>query len=254
MRDVIVMGSGRSGTSLVAGTLAGAGYFMGDSLVEPRESNPRGFYESRAINATNEAILAHAVPHRDEEDMARPDIPLPRQLWLARLPVDAPMRDDQTIRERIAAHVARRPFCYKDPRFCYTLDVWRPHLPADAALVCVFRAPAVTARSILREIDTARYLSNVRLSFDQALDVWRCMYARVLQRLRHEGDWRFIHYRQMFDADAVAGLAAHCDARIDPAFADRALERTVADDRIDERVMRMYRELCALAGYDGDAG
>jgi hypothetical protein len=46
MKTCIILGSGQSGTSMVAGTLAGAGYFMGERLYRPRESNPRGFLES----------------------------------------------------------------------------------------------------------------------------------------------------------------------------------------------------------------
>ncbi|GAG00922.1 unnamed protein product, partial [marine sediment metagenome] len=51
------MGSGRSGTSLVAGCLRNAGYCMGGDLIEPTESNPRGYFESREVNALNEALM-----------------------------------------------------------------------------------------------------------------------------------------------------------------------------------------------------
>ncbi|RME58681.1 sulfotransferase family protein, partial [Candidatus Parcubacteria bacterium] len=64
MRNVLILGSGRSGTSMVAGTLAKAGYFMGTQFVPPRESNPKGFFEDHEINDINEAILKKVVPHR----------------------------------------------------------------------------------------------------------------------------------------------------------------------------------------------
>jgi len=44
MKNCIILGSGRSGTSMVAGTLAKSGYFMGDNLYPARESNPKGFF------------------------------------------------------------------------------------------------------------------------------------------------------------------------------------------------------------------
>jgi hypothetical protein len=54
MRDCIVLGSGRSGTSMVAGALAKAGYFMGDRLYPARDANPLGFFEAPEINSINE--------------------------------------------------------------------------------------------------------------------------------------------------------------------------------------------------------
>ena len=51
------MGSGRSGTSMLAGILHQSGYFLGEGLYKPQESYPKGFFEYRSINSINEAIL-----------------------------------------------------------------------------------------------------------------------------------------------------------------------------------------------------
>ncbi|MDX1388819.1 MAG: hypothetical protein R3344_06490, partial [Acidobacteriota bacterium] len=89
MRDCIILGSGRSGTSMVAGTLAGAGYFMGEKLWDATPANPKGFFEDQEINAINEDLIAQVLP-------ARPavlgrwlyrDRPTRLQRWLARVPV-----------------------------------------------------------------------------------------------------------------------------------------------------------------------
>ena len=61
MRNCIILGSGRSGTSMVAGSVAGAGYHMGDQLHAARISNPKGFFESSEINDINEALLAPSM-------------------------------------------------------------------------------------------------------------------------------------------------------------------------------------------------
>jgi hypothetical protein len=60
-RNLFILGSGRSGTSMVAGLFRNAGYFMGDKLHEPRHSNPLGFFEDAAVNNINESILAWRV-------------------------------------------------------------------------------------------------------------------------------------------------------------------------------------------------
>jgi len=89
MHNVIILGSGRSGTSMVAGTLAKAGYFMGDHLYPGRESNPKGFFEDPEINGINEALLAQIVPKRPRlfgRWLFR-SRPLQWQRWLGRVPV-----------------------------------------------------------------------------------------------------------------------------------------------------------------------
>ena len=62
MKNVIVLGSGRSGTSMLAGMFRSAGYFMGTDYITPRDSNPKGFFEGREVNDINEKLLQRVVP------------------------------------------------------------------------------------------------------------------------------------------------------------------------------------------------
>jgi len=247
MKNVIVLGSGRSGTSMVAGTLAAAGYYMGESLVEPRESNPKGFFESRVINRINERIMADAVPTRAEDDASMMHVPLPRQYWLANVPPEAPMRDDASIQREIAEQVAQQPYCFKDPRFCYTLDVWRP-LVRKTVYVCVFREPAVTAASILKEVRFAPYLRTMRLSFEQAVALWTAMYRNVIDHLRHEGEWLFVQYEQLLEPAGVERLGAFVDAKLDAGFPEKRLKRTHSDATVGDGAAGVYAQLVELAG------
>ncbi len=251
MRDVIVLGCGRSGTSMIAGSFAGAGYHMGEHLVEPRPCNPKGFWESRHINRLNEMILADAVPARDEQtdDPALRRIPLPKQQWLAVLAPGAELRGDATIAARIAEAVERRPFCYKDPRFCYTLDVWREHLRGDEVFICVFRHPAAVAESILKHHATSRYLHSMTIDFDGALDVYGAMYRWALDQPRAEETWRFVHYEQALRGDVIGELAELTGAPLDRRFADPALQRSRSDRAVNDRVMGIYEQLCHRASY-----
>lgn len=57
MLDCLVLGSGRSGTSLVAGMLDRAGYYTGDNYLVGRLANPRGFFEDSRVNSINDALL-----------------------------------------------------------------------------------------------------------------------------------------------------------------------------------------------------
>ena len=238
MRNVLILGSGRSGTSMAAGCLASAGYHFGDNLVEARPTNPKGFYESRVINALNERLLAPAIPTTG---------PAPRQYWLANLPPQCTLADDDAIQQEIAAHCSHTPFCYKDPRFCYTLPAWRPHLPPHTAHICIFRHPAATLVSIEKELATQRYLADLSLTRDQVLGVWCAMYLSVLTHLRQTGDWLFINYDQVLTPLGLDRLADFTEAPIDRAFPETRLRRSATDAPVSARALDLYDQLQELA-------
>ena len=60
MRNVVILGMHRSGTSMVAGALASAGIYVGDKaeLLAVQEDNPTGFWERSDLVACNEEILS----------------------------------------------------------------------------------------------------------------------------------------------------------------------------------------------------
>ena len=227
MRNCVVLGSGRSGTSLTAGLLVGAGYHAGDDLLEPSESNPRGFFESRLVNALNEDLLAQVVPKRPRARLLRPLFrhrPRRFQRWLAVAPAGAGFDVDDGLRARLAAALPAAPWCVKDPRFTYTLRAWRPVL-GDAAYVCVFRHPGETAASILAEQRRTPALQDLRLSTRRLLTMWERMYGEVL-REAGEGDWLFVDHAQLVAGDGVERLGRHVGVDLDPGFVEPALHRS----------------------------
>jgi GT2 family glycosyltransferase len=240
MFNVLILGSGRSGTSMVAGSLRRAGYFMGEQLYAPRDANPLGFFEDPEINGINEALLA---PHVAAEQRLGAN-----QLWLAALERSVAGMPPPAIASRITALMRREPWCFKDPRFCYTLPSWRPWIAA-ARLVCVFRDPAVTAASIVKECATADYLRGVPFDHERALATWRAMYRQVLADHRHQGDWLFLHYDQVVEGDGLERLGKFLHAPVDRAFPTKELRRSQPTGRIHRENEALYRELCELAGH-----
>jgi hypothetical protein len=252
MRNVIISGSGRSGTSMVAGVLAKSGYFMGDHLYPARESNPKGFYEDPEINGINEALVAQVIPQRPRL-LGRwffRSRPLEGQRWLARVPVGTKIPSLPIINEHIRKTLQREPFCFKDPRFSYTLPVWRPFLK-NTVFVCIFRDPASTALSIVKECRDAEYLHSLSVSFQQALEVWNLMYRHILDVHRHEGAWLFLHYNQVLSGEGLERLEDFVDAPVDRSFPDPSLNRSFSDDLVPEEVARVYQHLCEIAEYEG---
>ena len=249
MRDVIILGSGRSGTSLTAGLLASAGYWMGARLARPNPSNPKGFFEDREVNGINEELLRPVTPWRPP---VLRHLLFRSQRWLARVPLEVEIGPDAVtprLARRMRGVVRQRPLCFKDPRFCYTLEAWRPLLP-DAVYVCVFREPSHTAASMLRECRERIYLSTLRLDRARALEVWRLMYLHVLRRHSRRGRWLFLHYDQVLRGDGFERLAEHTGAPVDASFPELELQRSRCADPVPAELEDLYRELCARAGYD----
>jgi hypothetical protein len=242
MRNCLILGSGRSGTSLLAGILAQAGYYMGEHLIPPDEANPKGYFEDDEVNAINEALLAPVAPAGLR--------PAYGWRWLAAVPLGTHIACPADLAGRMAAQTARSGFCLKDPRFSYTLPAWRPFV-RDALFLCVFREPSRTARSILKECRSADYLAGLPMDWRGALDVWTLMYRHILEVHRHAGDWLFFHYDQFFEDGPLAKLEAVLGAPANRQFPDPRLKRSAAEGDVGGPVREVYERLCELAGYRG---
>ena len=267
MRNVIVLGSGRSGTSMVTGTLAKSGYFMGDYLWQAREANPKGFFEDREINSINEDILEPIIPKRLKiRGIARLGIPqrfffrhhpIKSQMWLANIPLRAKIRTSEEIVQRIKKIVERKPYCLKDPRFSYTLPIWKPYFE-NTVYVCVFRDPASTATSILKECSSVPHLSHhktgIKLSWWQTLKIWHKMYHHILEKhYCNDSQWLFLHYDQAVSEEGLDKLAAFTEADIDKSFPDSQIRRSFSSKSVPKSIWEIYQRLCSLAGYQDNS-
>ena len=237
--NVLVMGCGRSGTSMVTGMLHGAGWYVGENPVPANSSNVKGFFETPEINGINEFLLVPAV--RNEAPKRR------MQHWLSCAPEALELEVPEGLRTRMDHLGKKGPFAYKDPRFCYTLDAWRPSVP-DAKFVCIFREPAATAASIMKEIDGEEYLDGVGVDFAGALDVWNAMYRRILDDHSQTGEWLFLHFDELFTREGVEKLESFVGAPVSAEFADAKLKRSQSSDPIPAEVAETFAELCQRAG------
>lgn len=240
MRNCIILGSGRSGTSMLAGTLASAGYFMGDDLYPGRDSNPKGFFEGPRINSLNEALLAPVVPPGQGLGTW--------QLWLAELDSCGGIQVTPQTAQGIAEMVRREPYCFKDPRFSYTARAWLPYL-RNTVWICVFREPGLTAASIVRECQEMPYLSDVRMDLPRAVRIWAAFYRSVLSLRTILGDMIFVHYQQVIDGSGLSRVSQLVGAPVDRGFADQRLSRARTTLPVPPATESIYREMCGLAGY-----
>jgi len=258
MKNCLIMGFGRSGTSLMGGILHRAGYFLGDNLYPPRESNPWGFFENSEINGINEQILKnydYSSLNRDVPYLGKihsPYNPGNGQRWLSYISPDTKISlNDDLINERIRRALSAPNFAYKDPRFNYTLNVWEPFLKDDVLFVCLFRAPQITIQSVIKECNSVQYLFNFAVNADIAEQVWVNSYQHLLNKLDEFSADRFIfvHYHQLISGEMLPYLSDRLQVNLSSDFVNKNFNRTRTDLRVGAKAKNIYLKLCDLANY-----
>jgi len=133
---VLVAGSGRSGTSVMSGVLSRLGYVVPKPEVQPDQSNPKGFAESRWVVDFHTRLLdAAGVETAD----ARPTA------WAETAAVG-----DDAVRTELRGFLGKQfaqhdHLVIKDPRLIWFLPLWREvaaDLAADARFLTMLRHPA----------------------------------------------------------------------------------------------------------------
>jgi hypothetical protein len=137
---VVVLGMHRSGTSAVAGSLIDAGLHacLAADLLTASADNASGHWESLAVNAENDAVLA-AVGHTWQSP------PGPDTDWTS---AEAVRRREPLARTMFDWLHPTTPWLVKDPRLCLTLPFWLRALGRRPAVVVVLRHPVAVARSL----------------------------------------------------------------------------------------------------------
>lgn len=240
MRSAVVVGSGRSGTSLVTGLLADAGLNLGDELLPPSVANRTGYQEDPRVNALNDEFLAPLLgpEHRFTGT---------RLAWLAVLPDSAEPAADAAQVRAMRRYLPAVPFCLKDPRLSYTIDCWQPVL-GTARRVAVFRHPSSVVRSIQRDIERdPAYYAGFRFTPEHGFRMWNAMNRRILRRTQAEANWLLVDSDQLLASGDVTALADHIGTavptdRFDPgAFGGVDPTGTPADS------CRLHAEMVAWA-------
>jgi len=254
MKNIIILGSGRSGTSMVAGCLAKSGYFMGNNLYPPRNSNPKGFFESADINGVNEDIISLNIPHRPRilPQWIRNKIfrsrPMKCQRWLAEVPLNVDITTSEEINNHISQLVHYSPYCYKDPRFSYTLPVWKPYLQ-NTLFICVFRNPGATVQSIIKECNDAEYLHTLTINPVKAERIWILMYQHILNNYKKGGEWLFLHFDEVLENSGLEKIEKFTGACVNSIFPEKKLKRSEDTNCFTVDSLICYKELCKLAEY-----
>jgi glycosyltransferase involved in cell wall biosynthesis len=256
-RNLLIAGAGRSGTSAIAGLFHGSGYYMGDNLYAPRPANPKGFFENEEINSLNESIIEGSLVAHLGRGLA--DTLILRnvsrgQHWLAAPPIGIGVAVSGEQRESILKLVRNVPFCFKDPRFCFTVEAWLALAP-ETTILCIFRDPRKTADSIRKEMQDSSYLHDLRISVNDILRHWRRCYFRLLLLRKAGAPVLFIRYEELNSSAMLDGLEAAVGAPIRRDFYDRSLNRSDAQFALDRASQRVFEllEMVSATGPESQA-
>jgi hypothetical protein len=140
---VFILGMHRSGTSALGGALAPLGLTVGKTVMQPKQENPKGFYENNSLTELHERFLAAIGSNwRDVQ-------PLGEERFQG---AEAGRFQRELLRLLVDEFGGDRPLI-KDPRMCRLMPLWVPlikeHFPL-ARFVLPIRHPVEVAFSLHR--------------------------------------------------------------------------------------------------------
>jgi hypothetical protein len=257
---VLVVGSGRSGTSLFTGILQRLGFHVPQPEVPADDTNPRGFAESQWVVDFHSRLLARAGVQVSD---ARP------AAWAEMAHVAV----DRGIQRGLRSWIAKQfrsadDVIIKDPRLSWFLPLWRrcaEDLGLSPGFVTVLRHPAAVVHSKQRSYGSWQGdVGRTAGWLNQALFTERA--TRDAQRVfvRHEellGDWTQTVGRvaDVLDLAVVRNAPAASIVRVHE-FVDRSLSQSSAGwgdveipAALREQADEVWELMCALATGDGPA-
>lgn len=148
-KNILILGTPRSGTSLTTRILVNGGYYLGgtdDETVRVGDrNNPFGYFEADDIVDANVELYAQAG-YSFHNSWLYDAVPPDFTRRIEQLPVWEEHRSLLANYDR-----TRTPWVWKDVRFCYTLGYWWRILdPATTGVIVVRRDPEEIYESLLR--------------------------------------------------------------------------------------------------------
>ena len=199
-KNVIVVGTPRSGTSLAASIFAGQGYFVADDasaeLRRPDHYNPGGYWEAEPLIEANVSLFRR-VGYEHHNTWVKGPISAAQVAAINQLDAEA------SHRELVGHYETNGPWVWKDPRLCYTLGYWWPLVDqSNTQVMLVRRDPEETFTSFARigwREDTASDREEV---FQRLADHINAAEAAIRESAIPHIEINYSDYRQ--DPDGVA--------------------------------------------------
>ncbi len=254
---VLVSGSGRSGTSSLAGTLKRLGLHVPQPEVPASETNPRGFYEPQWVIDFHKRHLGELAMHNID---SRPQaVALVEGLLATGKP-------QAELREWLSGQLDRRQIVVKDPHAFWFASAWAEvcaELDVDLRWLTALRHPAEVVgsrdlaylQSSTDELRMVKETSNVAgwvhaaLLTERAGRGHRRSFVRYVDLL---ADWRtaLVPVRDQLELEFNTDLTRHethdVDSFLEPSM--RRSQLTWADVRTPQWLQELAEEVWTLLG------
>jgi hypothetical protein len=247
--QIVVLGTHRSGTSLVTRVInmMGAFFDSGHASIGFSDENPKGFWERSDVIAVNDRLLAEKHCAWDRLAAWKPS-----EGKKSRKTSGEMENIERDLKNILLTLNANRPWVVKDPRLCLTFPHWRAHLEAPV-VVCVHRAPLEVAMSL-----KTRY----GFSFAHGLALWEYYTVSLLNALQglpvifveHQqlladavGTVKRLH--EALEKEGVKGLRLPSEREV-TSFIEPSLHRSKLDTKDEEQSLSAYQRMLGdmLAG------
>src|SRR5690242_16592127 len=184
---VVVTGSGRSGTSTVAGALKMLGCYVPQPEIPPNDANPRGYFEPKWVVEYHKRVLAEAGVRTLD---ARPEAETNMETVTSDPDLLAELRD------WFATQLQAPQIVVKDPRAFWLRELWvqaASSLSVETSWITMLRHPAEVVGSrdmhYLKEADAERRLSRETGNLAGWVNV-----ALTNERTSRDDRRTFVHY------------------------------------------------------------
>jgi hypothetical protein len=202
---IIVLGTGRSGTSAITRAFVASGFFAGrdDDLYGPLPSNPVGHYESLSVLRVNEELL------RRFGRSWWADAPTPEEQLPLRTEIVPRLKG---VLETLIASAHDAPVAVKEPRINSLLPLWQPVIDRFLHPVLAVRDPLEIALSHGRRDGT---------SMSHALAAWEAQMSLALRWLDKRPVTVAPYERLMAQPSLATDLVRHTVPHLDPTRAEQ---------------------------------
>jgi hypothetical protein len=241
---LVIGGMHRSGTSLTASLMQGAGLFIGPRLMGPYQGNERGHFEDLDFYEFHKRALTASGFHEDGFlASGRPQVP-----------ADLVPVAEALVADRRARDV---PWGWKDPRTIAFLDFWLSLLP-EARFLFVVRSPWAVAASLARRGDRP-----VQEDPSLAIRSWLHFNRLILEFVTRHPQTCLVREVGQVAADPAAVCAAIRDrlgvplgdppALFEPDLLSAVPPPAYPRSAFEAEAAEVYRSLRSLAGLADDA-
>lgn len=248
----IILGMHRSGTSMLAGLLhQGAGYQVGEPLIEAGFDNEKGFFELLPAVLQNDEFL-----NAQNADWSNNVIAYDPEKGLRDMETGVVKFKEGKKALTFLNSKESVPWMQKDPRMCVTLPTWLPLLDTEPAIVFSYRHPLEVAMSLkkrqnfllerglrlwivynMRAVQNSRNLCRIVTSEDEILSNPRKEVQRVSDELTSK-------------CGVPAPLGKIKQSIVDE-FVDPRLQHN-KKDLADGNILMEYGQGCVIRDFDSD--